>query len=475
MTEFLHAIGTGSLSVLWIPVLGWTIAAFLMEGAVRGLSLPPIFRYRLRQCILFALPAGIAAAAVAVGGGWHLWPSTVSGSLPAIASLPSIDVLAGAHASSETQIWTWIHGVGFITLGSAAVSTYFVMALGIEAWRIHFLFEPESIRRDGQISARLRRIIRHHRVSRPVAVRVTSSGTVPMLVPGFPPTILLPDALMPPAGTTSDHERKIEMTLVHEIVHLRRYDDVTSLFERWVVSLAAVHPLVHMLRRSIIVDREILCDAEVLRLLRCRRGSYARLLETVATSRPSIAVCLSESHSTLYHRLEAMTDPSTTSSTSQVKVWSSVLGAFTAVLMGMAGCADAPSSSSSTSVTEAPSTVQEQPPRSNEDNTTSSDEVYVVVETQPRLIGGLTAIQQAIQYPDEARQRGEEGRVFVSFIVQTDGSVSNVEVTRGAAESLNQEAIRVVRNLSFTPGKQLGEAVPVRMALPVSFQLGTSS
>jgi len=475
MTEFLHAIGTGSLSVLWIPVLGWTLAAFLMEGAVRRLSLPPILRYRLRQCILFALPAGVAAAAVAVGGGWHFWPSTVSGSLPAIAALPSIDVLSGTHASSETQIWTWIHGVGLITLGSAAVSTYFVMALGIEAWRIRFLFEPESIVSDEQISARLRRIIRHHRVSRPVAVRVTTSGTVPMLVPGFPPTILLPDALVPLGGASGDRDREIEMTLVHEIVHLQRYDDVASLFERWVVSLAAVHPLVHVLRRSIIVDREISCDAEVLRLLRCRRGFYARLLKTMATSRPSMAVCLSESHSTLYHRLEAMTDPSATSTTSRAKVWSSVLGAFTAVLVLMAGCADAPSSFSSTSSTEAPSIVQEQSPRSNEDNTTSSDEVYVVVETQPRLIGGLAAIQQAIQYPDEARQRGQEGRVFVSFIVQTDGSVSNVEVTRGAAESLNQEAIRVVRNLSFTPGKQLGEAVAVRMALPVSFQLSTPS
>jgi TonB family protein len=97
--------------------------------------------------------------------------------------------------------------------------------------------------------------------------------------------------------------------------------------------------------------------------------------------------------------------------------------------------------------------------------------VFVVVEQMPTLIGGLHSIQQAIEYPTIAKKAGIEGRVFVQFIVDKDGSVRDAEVIRGIGAGCDEEALRVVREARFTPGKQRGKAVPVKMSLPITFRL----
>jgi TonB family protein len=97
--------------------------------------------------------------------------------------------------------------------------------------------------------------------------------------------------------------------------------------------------------------------------------------------------------------------------------------------------------------------------------------VFVVVEDRPELKGGMEALQQAIEYPEAAKQAGIEGRVFVQFIVDENGDVVNPKVTRGVHEALDRAALDAVKGLSFEPGKQQGEAVKVKMALPVTFKL----
>ncbi len=98
---------------------------------------------------------------------------------------------------------------------------------------------------------------------------------------------------------------------------------------------------------------------------------------------------------------------------------------------------------------------------------------YVVVESMPELIGGLRSIQEQIRYPEEARAAGVEGRVFVSFNVDEQGNVVDPEVTRGVGSGLDAEALRVVRNARFIPGEQAGQPVRVRMAIPITFSLGS--
>ncbi|MDR0422933.1 MAG: M56 family metallopeptidase [Proteiniphilum sp.] len=106
----------------------------------------------------------------------------------------------------------------------------------------------------------------------------------------------------------------------------------------------------------------------------------------------------------------------------------------------------------------------------------TSDEIFVVVEDQPVFPGGDAALMQFvsdnIRYPAEAKEKGIEGRVFLNFVVEKDGRISNVDVVSGVDPLLDAEAVRVLRLMpAWTPGKQRGEVVRVRFTLPVVFKL----
>lgn len=103
-------------------------------------------------------------------------------------------------------------------------------------------------------------------------------------------------------------------------------------------------------------------------------------------------------------------------------------------------------------------------------------EIFTVVESMPEFPGGPQAmmefIARNIKYPPMARESGIQGRVFVNFVVEPNGSVTNVNVLRGIGGGCDEEAIRVVETMpKWTPGRQRGKAVRVSFNLPVRFTL----
>jgi protein TonB len=110
----------------------------------------------------------------------------------------------------------------------------------------------------------------------------------------------------------------------------------------------------------------------------------------------------------------------------------------------------------------------EQPPTEPEEE---EEEIFVAVEDEPELIGGMASLQELIEYPEPARRAGIEGRVIVQFVVNEEGDATNPTVVRGRHALLDKEALRVIRMAKFEPGRQRGEPVKVRMALPVIFRL----
>lgn len=98
---------------------------------------------------------------------------------------------------------------------------------------------------------------------------------------------------------------------------------------------------------------------------------------------------------------------------------------------------------------------------------------YHTVENMPELKGGLATLQKKINYPEKASEADEQGRVIVQFMVNKQGKVKNPEIIKGVSETLDQEALRVVKQAQFEPGKQDGEPVRVQYSLPISFQLST--
>ncbi len=111
------------------------------------------------------------------------------------------------------------------------------------------------------------------------------------------------------------------------------------------------------------------------------------------------------------------------------------------------------------------------PPPPEEDEEEPEPEIFVVVEEMPDLIGGLGEIQKKIRYPEIARKAGVEGRVILQFIVDENGNVTEPAVVRGIGAGCDEEALRVVREAKFKPGRQRGKAVKVKMSLPITFKL----
>lgn len=101
---------------------------------------------------------------------------------------------------------------------------------------------------------------------------------------------------------------------------------------------------------------------------------------------------------------------------------------------------------------------------------------FIIVENMPTFPGGdkkmMEYVAKNVKYPQLAKEMGTQGRVFVSFVVEKDGSISNVELLRGIGNGCDEEAIRVVKSMpKWNPGLQCGRAVRVSCNLPISFKL----
>ena len=102
--------------------------------------------------------------------------------------------------------------------------------------------------------------------------------------------------------------------------------------------------------------------------------------------------------------------------------------------------------------------------------------IFTVVEQMPMYPGGDAALmgylRDNIHYPTVAAENGVQGRVVVGFVVERDGSITDVKVLRSVDPSLDREAMRVVKSMPrWTPGKQNGSAVRVKYQVPVTFRL----
>ncbi len=107
----------------------------------------------------------------------------------------------------------------------------------------------------------------------------------------------------------------------------------------------------------------------------------------------------------------------------------------------------------------------------------TEDEIFVIVEDMPKFRGGdinkfREWVQKRVRYPELAAENGIQGRVFISFVVETNGNVSNVTVTRSVDALLDDAAKEAVAaSPKWEPGMQRGRPVRVRYSIPIIFQL----
>ena len=104
------------------------------------------------------------------------------------------------------------------------------------------------------------------------------------------------------------------------------------------------------------------------------------------------------------------------------------------------------------------------------------DAIFVVVEEQAEVPGGLDSmyayIHKNLKYPELAKEKGIEGRVFVTFTIEKDGSISNILVKRAIGGGCEEAAVEMIKNMpKWKPGKQRGKPVRFQFTLPIKFEL----
>lgn len=104
------------------------------------------------------------------------------------------------------------------------------------------------------------------------------------------------------------------------------------------------------------------------------------------------------------------------------------------------------------------------------------EEVFVVVEEQAEFPGGLDSmyayIQKNLKYPEKAKAEGIEGRVFVQFVIEKDGSISNILIKRAIGGGCDEAAKEVIEKMpKWKPAKQRGKPVRCQFNLPIKFEL----
>lgn len=92
-------------------------------------------------------------------------------------------------------------------------------------------------------------------------------------------------------------------------------------------------------------------------------------------------------------------------------------------------------------------------------------------DQEPRIVGGKGSLYLHINYPEEARRKGIEGRLELEFTIEPDGSATGIEVVDSLHPLCDSAAVKAVRSVEFIPAKHQGIPIPIRMKLPVRFQL----
>ena len=288
-----------------------------------------------------------------------------------------------------------------------------------------------------------------------------------------------------------DMQSKPELILAHEQAHIRMGHTWDLLFTELFLWLQWFNPAAWLLRKELQSVHEFEADAAVLGMGYDSKEYKLLLIEkAVGSSRYTLANSLN--HSSLINRITMMQKRKS-------NPWARMKYAFVLPVAATAMAAFArPEISrqmaeiSSAKITDLSRMVQtaaaEMPrPEAVDTMTTSkevtvigyaqfTDKVYESVEVMPEFPGGqaelLKFVAKSIKYPTEAQRRGAQGRVIVKFVVETNGSISNIHVVKGIDPLLDAEAIRVCTTMpTWAPARQEGKAVRCYYTIPVTFGL----
>jgi TonB family protein len=272
----------------------------------------------------------------------------------------------------------------------------------------------------------------------------------------------------------SHSAEETEEILTHERAHAAQWHSVDVLISEWMCMLCWINPFAWLLKREVRYNLEYLADNRVLASGVDSRSYQYHLL--ALSFQPQAASNLYNNFNVLHLKNRiSMMNRKRSRPIGRTKYL--VFLPLAALLMLLAQCGGqsgsktvGPGESEERSQTEALQQESSQP------RVVLDKPVFVVVEEMPKFPGGdselLKFLNETIRYPKEAQDKGIQGRVVTSFIVNEDGRISDIEIVKSIDPLLDAESVRVLQSMPlWTPGKQKGVAVAVKYTVPLTFKL----
>ena len=275
--------------------------------------------------------------------------------------------------------------------------------------------------------------------TRDMKVYAKASLRSPLLVGIVKPRLYLP------SHWSSWSSEELRGVVAHEVAHRDNRDIWVLIFQGIAMALFCVNPLIWLLNRRLTFLRELRCDEAVLRETNLTPAEYGRLLFGFVDRRPALsALYFNERGTALKKRLEHVLN------FKEDNVKRSKWQLAIPILIGLA---------------IVPFSIREAYTQSSPDADSSDVMQIDQVDTEPVLIRAVPPV-----YPHIARKAGLTGKVFLKFMVNVDGSVSNVSVLKGKA-IFQKAAIDAISQFQFKPAEHNGKVVPVWMTQPIDFAL----
>ena len=266
-------------------------------------------------------------------------------------------------------------------------------------------------------------------------------------------------------GTRGLSDDELRCILAHESLHVSRYHTADIICARLLCCGAWFNPFAWLMLRELRAVQEFQADAASIGS--CGREGYLHLLYRQATGTGYGHITNNFLSINIKKRIVMMNKTQ-----SRFGAWKALAALPVAALLLMAGCQ--PANGETVEQEEIPfeaTNVDESAPLD-----ANTDEVFKVVEVDPEFPGGEEALYkylaENIKYPVMAKNNKVEGRVYITFVIEKDGTVSDAKVLRSDNEELNAEALRVINAMpKWKPGTQRGVPVRVQYNIPITFKL----
>lgn len=339
----LYRLGVDSLELFWMPLMLWTILALLIEGGLRlitrhsdGKKVFPLYQYHVRVAVLLALPIGFIVSFA----NYYLVSYWSPDILPMVKWIeiqaPVISTTAVASTANDAlslmnpSILTGLAVIGLLSLGAVALTITSIQLIRLyqTAKRLDTMLLTDW----GGLSSSNHKMAKRNQYT--IALYFDDEADIPYTFGWRKPVIVIPTELQ-------QSPEKANLVIRHELMHIQQHDYPINTLLLIIRSLFVIHPLVHVMHRTISYWREITCDAEVLSDTTISTRSYANLLLELATNqaknRQPILTMAADS-STLKQRLTDM--KYINKKTSSIKRSLTLIAAGIIMISGIMACSD---------------------------------------------------------------------------------------------------------------------------------------